>query len=672
MWIFGLLGLATLVHAMTRRLKISFAVGLLTAGFLLNIGLDFLGLDASSLTFSPEIVFYVFLPTLIFESSYHLNFRHFRGVFLEVCTLATLGLLLSVAILGAGLHFLLDLPVGAALLFGALISATDPVAVLAIFKELRAPKKLATIVDGESLLNDGTALVLFQFLLIHWANFGFDTADLGHGILFLKNIFLGIFVGLLFGWIFSLAIARSTTKGVQITLSLILAHVTFLVSEGVLHVSGILATMAAGMVMGSFGKRKLSKETKESFASIWQFLEFISNSLIFLLLGIKLSQVPILDNWWIVILTIILAIFIARPLSVFFSFFLTNLFRKKEDRSPFSYQLVTAWGGIRGALSAAAVLLIPNDFPYISEFFSMATGVILATFFLKATTIPYWLRRFRLVQLSSTENLQRLEAQIVVNERVRTFLDGLLKKKYISQEIYEFLLKRYGQAENTSEKELQLLQQSLVTENSRESEKILTHFALGIEIKSYRRLFELREIGESRAEVLLGSIYRQIDRLEKDRLPTEEMYRKKYAPDIPQEKKSSCLFGRWQRWRRKKCILDRFQHYRARRIASWQVIVDFQDLQKQHPIFADSDIVKNILKRYKIWHNNAVKKVEHLQNKFPNIIGDFRKKMATNVCLKKERIIKKELFEKGLISEKVFEHMKADIEQRELENWKSL
>jgi len=164
--IFGLLTLSTIVHSVCKRLQIPFAVGLLTTGIGVSAIVQYLNWqEYLALTFSPEIVFYIFLPTLIFESAYHIHIRHFRGVSREIVSLATLGLLTAIIITAAGLHFSFGWPWVVSLLFGALISATDPVAVLAVFKELKAPKKLNTLIDGESLVNDGTALVLFQFFL---------------------------------------------------------------------------------------------------------------------------------------------------------------------------------------------------------------------------------------------------------------------------------------------------------------------------------------------------------------------------------------------------------------------------------------------------------------------------------------------------------------------------
>ena len=202
--VFGLLTLATLVHSVTKRLHIPFAVGLLLAGLLLSLGLQsVMGMRVEYLQFSPEIIFYVFLPTLIFESAYHIKFRQFRGVLREVSLLATLGVALSAGIVAAACHFLLGLPLGVALLFGVLISATDPVAVLAIFKELKVPKKLVTIVDGESLINDGTALVAFQFLfkfVVLGVAITFTPWSVGYELWNLvQSIALGILVGIVFG-----------------------------------------------------------------------------------------------------------------------------------------------------------------------------------------------------------------------------------------------------------------------------------------------------------------------------------------------------------------------------------------------------------------------------------------------------------------------------------------
>ena len=677
MAVFSLLTLATIIHALCKKTKIPFAVGLLFSGvFLTAIFNKYSWGGAEYLQFSPEIVFYVFLPTLIFESAYHLNFRYFQGVLKEVCTLSIFGFLCSTAIVASGLHYFIDLPWIAAILFGSLISATDPVAVLSIFKEMKAPKKLSTIVDGESLLNDGIALVVFQFF--------FKIAILGasialtpnllftQGILLSKAIVLGIIVGIVFGIIFSFAISQARSKGVQLTLSLILAHATFLIAEGILGVSGILATMTAGLIMGNYGKRKLSLQTKKSFAEIWSFLGFVSNSLIFILLGLKLGEVNFAAHLNSILFATILTIVIARSVSVFASFFITNQFKKGKQKISYPFQVVTIWGGLRGALAAAAVLLIPESYAYAEQLQAMTAGVILASFLLNAMTIPKLLKWLKIIEFTFSETIQKIEAQILTNEKICQYLDSLLKRQYISAPIHETLKSKYEKHKDYAIKQLEKVKK-ILPKSDRENEKILTHYALGIELKTYKTLFEKQELSEDRFITLRNSIHRQEERLENDILPDERKFTAKFAPVIPiacplckniKIKWLKKLITKAFKYRQTQQIKLRLQHYRARRIASWKVAYDFEKLEESHSIFKDSETVKKIIKRYKDWNQNSKAKMSTLEKKFPIIVIKERLQIAEGSCFKKEQEIEKEFFEKGLICEKVFEDLDAEIEKK--------
>lgn len=675
MAIFGLLTLATSIHALCKKTKIPFAVGLLFSGVLLTLISEKFDLNVFEyFHFSPEIVLYVFLPTLIFESAYHIKFWHFKGVLKEVVSLATFGLFLAILMTGVGIHYFLGFPWIVSLLFGALISATDPVAVLAIFKELRAPKKLALIVDGESLLNDGTALVFFQLfskIAISGVMISFAPKQLllEGGNLF-QTLFLGVLVGLFLGLVFSIAISKSTSKGVQLTLSLILAHSTFLFAEGFLHVSGILATLTAGMVMGNFGRRKLSKATIKSFAEIWTFLGFISNSLIFILLGTKLGQINFLEYWKYMLVAIVVSLFIARPISVFISYFFTNFFRNKKQKISFPFQIITFWGGIRGALSAAIVLMIPESFEYAEVLQAMTAGVILTSFLGNAMSISWFLKKLKIIDFTCSEKIQKVEAKILVDEKIFQYLESLLDRKYISQTVFDSLQAKYEKEREWATSELELLKKSF-PDNKREIEKILTQFALGIELKSYKNLFATREICETRYLVLRDSILRQIELLEQNILPEERKFTSKVAPMVPLK----CLFSEKVKWRwlknlfkkrfiayQKQKVLLRLQHYRARRISSWKVVQDFELLRKNHQIFKKSEVIDKIIKRYRFWNKNSEEKMSDLENDFSEIVHKEREKMAENSCLRREDEIEKEFFEKGFITEKVFENLEDEID----------
>lgn len=694
--ILGLLSVSSLVYLICKKIQIPFAVGLLISGIAIALSDKLLlqfgdaiqndlvlrwgqGLQQFDLSqfieFSPAIVFFVFLPTLIFESAYHLNYRTFRGVIPEVLTLSMLGLGISITVIGAILHYLLGLDWSVALLFGALISATDPVAVLAIFKEMRIPKRLSTVVDGESLLNDGTALIIFQIFLagVLTAQFGDDMSALffveqGGHLLF--TIIMALIIGACFGWLFSYLIAHTKNKGVQLTLSIILAHVTFICSEVLFHASGILATMIAGIIVGNFGKRKMQPAAQRSFKDIWQFLGFISNSLVFLLLGAKLGQVNF-DFWPHILIASVAVIFIARPLSVFFSFGVINIFRAEDRSFGWKDQAITMWGGLRGALAAAAVLLIPESFPYAEQLQAMTAGVIFMTFVLNAMTMKPLLKWLKFQDYTVNEEIQFYEAKVLINEKVIQHLKHIKNLHYIPASTHDALAAEYKEKAQEAEQQLEQLKANY-KDNIREIEKILTHYALGIELRAYKKLFHYHEISEDRLAVLMSSINRQLGRLERDELPDERKSSPKIAPPIPKqfifESKKIPVVGRmidgWYEAYRRKKVVSRWQHYRARRIASSKVIRDLGVLHHEHEVFADAPVLKKIIERYRKWHENAEKKIKDLEKDFPDILDSARMKLVENMCLNREKLIEKEFLDKGFICDKVFADLEANVSQR--------
>jgi CPA1 family monovalent cation:H+ antiporter len=188
--------------------------------------------------------------------------------------------------------------------------------------------------------------------------------------------------------------------------------------------------------MGNFGRRRLKKETRKSFSEIWIFLGFISNSLVFILLGMKIGEINLFSYWQEIIISFILVSIIARPISVFTSFFISNLFRKKEKKITLPYQIITVVSGLRGALAAAAVLLVPSDFAYQELLISITAGVILLTFIINATTIKWFLKKLKINTFTPSELVQQVKMQILINEKTVKYIKELLGKKYISKEIY--------------------------------------------------------------------------------------------------------------------------------------------------------------------------------------------------------------------------------------------
>jgi CPA1 family monovalent cation:H+ antiporter len=287
---------------------------------------------------TPELLFYVFLPTLLFEAAYNIKIQKLVENFRSITLLAIGGLLISTTVIGFGFSFLLSLfgveiPLIISFLFGAIISATDPVAVISLFKEYGAPKRLTLIFEGESLFNDGTAVALFTILLSVVANQGgiLDGASVLEGIfMFFTMMATGALFGIFMGMVFSKALDYAKSEHLQITLTLAVAHLTFLLSEIIshyvsffgykLHVSAIVATVFAAIVMGNYGRHKLSSRVEKYMNNFWEYFAFLANSFVFLLLGFLISKINfVIADVWLPILVLIIVGVPARALGVYLS-----------------------------------------------------------------------------------------------------------------------------------------------------------------------------------------------------------------------------------------------------------------------------------------------------------------------------------------------------------------
>lgn len=669
-----LLGLALGVDQLSRWAKIPFAVGLLLGGIIVgNLGIIFSWDLINAIQFSPGIVFYVLLPTLIFESAYHLNLRNLRKVLPEVLSLAVIGLLISIGLISWALHTFLDLPWPVSLLFGALISATDPVAVLAIFREMRVPQKMATLIDSESLFNDGTALVIFQFIYkIVILGFAYTLSPSFVALeawYFFGNLVTGVGLGIGFGVLFSLLMLVFRQPLVQLSLSLILAHATFILSESVFHASGILATLMAGLIVGNYGILGLKKASRETFHQIWQFMGFVTNGLIFLLLGIQLSQVQWLAHLDSILVASVVTLVLARPVSVLVSIGWTNVFRSPAKKWSLKSQGLFAWAGIRGALAAAAVLLIPPSFPYADQLQAMTGGVILTTFLLNALSMKTVLRFFAFNRYTNQETMQQYEAHVLMGDKMDRYVTELKDKKYISGELHERIQQQYAVRLEEQKKALAQFE-TTCPHHKREVQKMLARYALSIERQVYQDLYDHDEIDGRRFYVLQGSIERQLDWIQEDVLPEERHKNANIAPNIPVWDKLSCISNYIPKslvknlfcWYQRRQIICRWLHYRARRIASWQVMRYFETLLSEHQDLTHQSDFEKIIQRYARWHHNALAQVQKLEDQYPKALDGPRLQMVEKLCQKKEHEIEYAFWKSGLIDQKVYDDLEEKLQ----------
>ncbi len=305
--IVALLLVAVGIAALTKRIKLPFTVVLVLAGIALRqlaeLGPEFLGHFITQ-EVSPDVILFVFLPALIFESAFNLDVRQLRSNLLAVLTLAIPGLLLSTGIIGVLVWLLTPFDLATALLLGAILSATDPVAVIAIFKHLGVPERLTILVEGESLLNDATAIVIARILLGVVAG-GYlltpETALASFAEFFM--VFLGAAaVGWLAALVFGTVLGRvESDPFIETSLTTILAYMSFFVAEEMLHLSGVMATVAAGLTMGSWGRAKISGSVADYIEHFWEYMAQLSNALIFLLVGLRVELVALYESLHILV-----------------------------------------------------------------------------------------------------------------------------------------------------------------------------------------------------------------------------------------------------------------------------------------------------------------------------------------------------------------------------------
>jgi Na+:H+ antiporter len=381
---------ASTIAVLTKYLHIPYTVALVLGGLLLSLlHLSFfspLQPNQRPNWLTPDVILILFLPALVFEGSVKIDVRDLLRDAAPLLVLANIGVLLATLVTGYLVHWVIGLPILIALLFGAIISATDPISVLAIFKDLRMNKRLSVIIGGESLLNDGTAVVVFQILL---AGIVSGRLDVGKGIgQFLMAVFAGAILGALLGYAMSKVTQTIDDPQIEITLTTIVAYGSYLVASH-LHLSGVIATASAGLMVGNFGAQKgMSAQTRTALESFWEYVAFVMNSLVFLLIGLEVHINSVAQAWRPVFFAIA-AVLIGRALSVYPLVSVSKFFA--ED-IPLRWQHVMVWGGLRGALALALALSLDSTFPYRDRLLDLTFGIVVFSILVQGLTMKPLLR----------------------------------------------------------------------------------------------------------------------------------------------------------------------------------------------------------------------------------------------------------------------------------------
>ncbi|MBA3823447.1 MAG: Na+/H+ antiporter [Ktedonobacterales bacterium] len=392
-----LLIIVVLVAAVVRRLHIPASVALVVVG-----GAIAFVPGVPSFVLSPGIILTLFLPVLLFHGAYRLDLRDVRRNLVVITTLAFPGVLLTAALVGLALHVVAQLPWLTALLFGAIVAATDPVAVLALFGEVGAPRRLAAIVTGESLFNDGTALVVFATLLSTIT--GHVVTPLGVTEQVLIEVVGGIALGIGVGILGGLLLARFDDALLETAVTLILAYGGYLLATAI-GSSGPLETVTAALTLGARGRRVMSPTTRVAAGATWEFLDFLANSLLFLLVGLQLRPIAELSlaqgapNLVWQLLGTILAVVLARMVVVGLT---VGVLILRRTPLPAHWGRVLVWAGLRGAVSLAAALSLPLAYPDRALLLTLTFGIVLFTLLVQGLTLAPLLTRWGILAATAT------------------------------------------------------------------------------------------------------------------------------------------------------------------------------------------------------------------------------------------------------------------------------
>lgn len=400
MMLAGMLILALMLRPVAERHNLPFAAALVLTGFVGSEALLAFGLDTGVRHQSfHDLIFYVFLPLLVFEAAFKINALMLRNNLFVILLLSIPVLLLSTTITAVLVYFGIGHPEGfpwiAAFLTGAVLSSTDASPITVRFPKLGVPRRLRVLMEGEDLFNDATAIVTFSIFL-YIAQHPMEEITFGDALLaFLVVFFGGIFIGLLVGLGF-LLVSRLFDDSIQQALvTLISAYTAFLLADEVLQVSGVMAVLVTGLIMGRVIHNDFQDERGSFVDTFWGFNVYVAEALVFLLMGVTVS-LNMFEERWLAMLIGIAAILIARAVGIFGTSPLINLLPWVQ-RLPKSFQQLLFLGSLRGAVVLALSLSLPVDLPYWWTIQSIAFGVVIFSLFVQAPLIGPALRRSSLV-----------------------------------------------------------------------------------------------------------------------------------------------------------------------------------------------------------------------------------------------------------------------------------
>jgi len=655
-----------------KRLRIPFTVGLVMIGLVAGwLGNQIPGLSIfKQITLSHELILFLFVPPLVFESALNMDSRMLARNLKPVVMLAVPGLLLSAAIIGFSLHWLTPLGLPQALLFGAMISATDPVAVIALFKEFGVPNRLMILVEGESLFNDASAIVTFNIILAVSASGIFNAATFVEGcfqavIVFAGGILVGIILAAMMA--FSLVWAEDNTL-LQTTVSVVVAYLAFIVAEHELHVSGVIAVMTAGLIVGWLKANRVKPKIREFIHEFWEYAAFIANSMIFLLIGSSTAVLSKTINqeshfassiFW----AIAIALF-ARAVVVYTLIPLVNQLSKSEPID-WRYQTVTFWGGLRGAVALALALSLAPDFPQRDLIMVLTLAVALFTIISGGLTMGKLLHALQLDRPTVLTRLEELEALVSIKRQGYQQIAKLENLSMFSHLALSNLSQTYQQGVEQAETNFFAFWSELNDDPQLLRQAIWTQ-ALSLEKQLYQSIYDRSIISPMTLDHLKHSINLKQDAVLVGQVPPPQQTQ--FPPLSLGEKLMTALTRRFfvnkKQFGTQHELKTRisYEYYAAVAYTCAQVAHRVKSLaqeitNKAHELLQNetlnTKVVVECTQSYQSWSDDAMRRIEAITKDSPELIISFQQKLAQQAVLAREEEELAKLIAEGVIPSSV-------------------
>ena len=672
---------ALAVGAATRGLARStgtpYTIAVLLVGLVAGLLLDgpHLGTPASPLidfaaSISPALILYVFLPALIFESAFALDAYGFRKNLGPILVLAVLGLATSTVATAFLMRWLTggswEMTLSAALVFGALISATDPVAVVAILREQGAPRRLGILIEGESLMNDGTAIVLFNVLL-GLLVVGSGQIDPGVAALdFARVVVGGVGVGLLIAIGGSLWLSRTFNDPlVEIVLTLVMAYAAMAIAEGLLHVSGVMALVTTGLWMSSVGRPRISPEVSHFLHQFWELLAYVANTLIFVLVGLLVAS-QLERASWLDLLLVVAVYVVLMGVRFAVTYGLLPLMSRLGEPISAGQAAVMSWGGLRGAVSLA-LALIACSHPQLPaelrrQLLLLTTGVAFLTIVINGSTVGLLLRGLGLDRSSAGEQLAQAGTRARALHGVRQRL-GELSQELKSVDWSE-VMRDLGHRHSDAEQRVAAIRTGLEGLGDAERAAGFQRQALRVEREQYWHLHAQGILGPRALRVLTRELDVQRGRIERGdtRLPQARIRR---ADDL-----LSRIARRLRALRLDVGTLA-FEHLALRYDLSWAThqaavrvlsfVLTLDD--------ADPQVRRQLIEAYRRYRQDGRERLEELRTNLPEMTRAVEARLARRIELNLEREAYQALAREGVIDPPSAGAMLEEVEAQMKRLW---